>query len=297
MQHRHTSIKNKCISKLFVLLLGTLACSAWALQPRAGDVNEILSHKSDQLNVWSLKSNPSIYVFDFPSLIMQGKTFNRSTYFTEQAFFNSGYPKVNSNAEMQEYYESVKRTQANFAYGHDTLVSELVQFFNLAEKDKIEIYPEEIALRDFMIEQGLIRFWRGFYQAVMPNVVLLSIPQQQDKKADEPAVSEMARRAVLKHELAHGEYFTNEYYANYCRKYWNESLTDKQRKLFMDFLTIHNYNIGNADLIVNEMQAYLMFTSDANSFSSAKLGVTEPELETMRKMFRQGNPPSKLFSK
>lgn len=268
---------------------------SWAAEIIKGDIQQIVDHKSEKLTVWNLKKNPSIYVFDFPNLTLQGKTFNRITYFTEQAVFSSGYPKVNTNEEMQEYFESVKRTQANFAYGHDIQVNELVQFFNLIDKDKIDIYPEEIALRDFLIETGLMRSWRGFYQAIEPTTVILSIPQRQDKKADEPAVSDAARRAVFRHELSHGEYFTNDYYANYCRKFWNESLNDKQRKLFTDFLSAHNYNMNNADLMVNEMQAYLMHTMDSNSFSAAKLGVSDAELNDLRKMFRQGNPPSKLL--
>lgn len=281
----------------FALVLSILSSPATALETIVGDIYQIADNKSDKLTVWNLKSNPSVYVFDFPNLTMQGKTFNRVTYFTEQAVFSSGYPKVYSNAEMQDYFESVKRTQANFAFGHDTLVSELVQFFNYVDKDKVEIFPEEIALRDFLIENGLIRNWRGFYQALQPNVVLLSIAQQQDKKADEPQVTETARRTIFRHELSHSEYFTNEYYANYCRKFWNESLSDKERVLFTNFLATHNYNTNYLDLIVNEMQAYLMHTYDSHSFSASKLGVTEAELEAMRKMFRQGNPPTKLLGK
>lgn len=289
------------LKKLFIfsssLTLALVCGSCYALETVSGDVNEVFNNKSDQLTIWNLKSNPNVYVFDIPGLSTQGRTFNRVTHFTEQAIFSSGYPRVYSNTELAEYFDSVKRTQANFAFGHDTLVSELVQFFNLAEKDKVELYPEEIALRDFLLEKGLMRFWRGFYQAQQPGVVLLSIPQLQAKKADEPQVTELARRAVFNHELSHGEYFTNEYYANYCRKFWNESLSDKQRKLFTDFLSSHNYNTNYPDLVVNEMQAYLIYTADQNSFSAAKLGVTELELESMRKMFRQGNPPTKLLTK
>jgi hypothetical protein len=279
------------------LALALVCGSCYALDTVSGDVNEVFNNKSDQLTIWNLKSNPNVYVFDIPGLSTQGRTFNRVTHFTEQAIFSSGYPRVYSNTELAEYFDSIKRTQANFAFGHDTLVSELVQFFNLADKDKVELYPEEIVLRDFLLEKGLMRFWRGFYQAQQPGVVLLSIPQLQAKKADEPQVTELARRTVFNHELSHGEYFTNEYYANYCRKFWNESLSDKQRKLFTDFLSSHNYNTNYPDLVVNEMQAYLIYTADQNSFSAAKLGVTDLELESMRKMFRQGNPPTKLLTK
>ena len=290
-------IAKKFASCTFSVLLSVACTSGFALESVTADEASILTNQSDKLTVWNLKNNPSIYIFDFPGLLAQGKSFNRITHFTEQADFSSGYPKVYNNAEMAEYFDSVKRTQANFAYGHDIQISEFVQFFNLIDRDKIEIFPEEIVVRDFLVEKGLIKTWRGFYQALQPNAVILSIPQLQQKNADEPQVTDFARRAVFSHELSHGEYFSNEYYANYCRKFWNETLTDKQRKLFSDFLGKHNYNINYLDLVVNEMQAYLIFTSDQNSFNAAKLGVTELELETMRKMFRQGKPPTKLLSK
>ncbi len=285
-----------CSAALLYLLFST-GLFAQTIEVISGNVQQIQEHKSEKLVVWNLQNQSKVFVFDFPNLTMQGKTFNRVTYFTEQAVFSSGYPKVYNNAEMQEYFDSVRRNQANFAFGHDVQVQELVQFFNLIERDKIEIYTEEVQLRNFLLEQGLIKFWRGFYQAVQPEVVLLSIPQLQARRADEPAVTETIRRTIFQHELAHAEYFTNEYYANYCRTFWNESLTDEQRKAFTDFLSNHNYNIYYADLVVNEMQAYLMHTADAQSFSAAKIGVSEKDLETMRKMFRQGNPVTKLIGR
>jgi hypothetical protein len=190
--------------------------------------------------------------------------------------------------------ESLRRTQANFAFGHDLLVSELVQFFNLIDRDKIDIFPEEIALRDFLLQQGLIKSWRGFYQAIQPGVVILSIPQRQSKKVDEPPVSELARLAIFTHEIAHGEYYTNPYYAVYCRRFWNESLKDSERDAFINLFKKYNYDVSYGDLVINEMQAYLMFTPDPNSFNASKLGVSDQALESMRAMFRQGNPPTKL---
>jgi hypothetical protein len=244
--------------------------------------------------VWNYSDNPQIFIFDFPGLALQGRTFNRVTQFAEQVQANTGYPKVMNNDEIFRYMESLRRTQADFAFGHDLLVSELVQFYNLADRDKVELFPEELALRDFLIEQGLAKMWRGFYQAMQPGVVILSIPQMQTKKADEPQVSELARRAVFMHEIAHGEYYTNQYYATYCRKFWNETLNDAQREVFINLFKKYNYAVTMDELVVNEMQAYLMFTPDPNSFSAKKLGIADAELESMREMFRQGRPPTKL---
>ena len=192
---------------------------------------------------------------------------------------------------------AARRTTADFAFGHDVLVSELVQFFNYALRDKIELNPEEITLRDFLVEQGLVRLWRGFYQAMKPDVVLLAVPQTQARKANEPMVSDGARYAILLHELAHAEYYTNPHYAKFCQRYWYETLTEDQRELFKRFLANFNYSVNNEELLINEMQAYLMFTPDPKSFSARKLGVSEEVLQSMRGAFRRGSPPIRLLAR
>ena len=224
---------------------------------------------------------------------LQGRTFNRITQFTEQQG-NEPYPKVLNNQELNRYYEAARRTQADFAFGHDVLISELVQFFNFALRDKVELNPEEIALRDFLIEQGLVRFWRGFYQSMKPDVVVLAVPQVQDRKPGEPMITEGARYAILMHELAHGEYYSNGHYAKYCQRFWYETLTENQRDSFKKFLAAFNYAVTNEELLINEMQAYLMFTHDPKSFNARKLGVSDAELQGMRDAFRRGRPPTRM---
>lgn len=267
---------------------------AAALEVVSGDVDTILDTRTGALTVWRLANNPNIVLFDFPSLTEQGRTFNRVTQLTEQ--FNEPYKRVLGNAEFLKYLEAIRRSQANFAYGHDVLVGELVLFYNLAARDKIELFPEEVALRDFLVEQGVIKLWRGFYQADKgkANMVILSIPQVQERRENEPAISSFARRAIVLHEIAHGEFYTNKYYAEYCRKFWNTKLTESQRERFRHFLTKYNYTLNADELLVNEMQAYLIFTPDKASFSAAKLGVSETELETMRDLFVNGRPPTRL---
>lgn len=268
--------------------------SASATEVVTGDVETILNTRTGNLTVWRLESNPNVLLFDFPGLTSQGLTFNRVTHLTEQ--FNEPYKRVLGSAEFLKYLEAKRRSQANFAYGHDLLVSELVLFFNLADRDKIDLFPEEVALRNFLIEQGIIKVWRGIYQASKdrPNTVVLSIPQTQERQANEPAISAFARRAIVLHEVAHAEFYTNKYYAEYCRKFWNTRLTEQQRERFRRFLSKNNYTANGDELLINEMQAYLMFTPDKASFSAAKLGVTEAELDAMRDLFVNGRPPTRL---
>ncbi len=290
------AVKGKVRKLLGASLLIAALQPAWALDVVQGDFQNIVGTQSGALAVWQISDNPNIYVFDFPGLENQGRSFNRITQFTEQQS-TEPYPKVLGNRELASYIAAARRTTADFAFGHDVLVSELVQFFNYALRDKIELNPEEITLRDFLVEQGLVRLWRGFYQAMKPDVVLLAVPQTQARKANEPMVSDGARYAILLHELAHAEYYTNPHYAKFCQRYWYETLTEDQRELFKRFLANFNYSVNNEELLINEMQAYLMFTPDPKSFSARKLGVSEEVLQSMRGAFRRGSPPIRLLAR
>lgn len=281
-----------CLSALL------LSCHfAWgaepSIQPKPGDFKGIIESHSDKLVVWQYSDNPSIFIFDFPSLTQQGRSFNRITQLSEQQI-TEPYPRVLNNQELAKHIEAARRTLADFAFGHDVLLSELVQFFNLADRDKIELNPEEVAIRDFLDSQGLIRNWRGIYQALKSGIVILSIPQAQEKRETEPRVTDGARQAILLHELSHGEFYANSYYATYCRRFWNDSLSDSQREAFKKFLSSYNYSTTADELLINETQAYLMFTPDTASFSAKKLGVSNEELAAMRDAFRKGKPPTKL---
>jgi hypothetical protein len=258
-----------------------------------GDIQQIKQFRGIDLVVWRRADNPDVFVFDFPNLTTQGRSFNRVMQQKEQQGLEP-YPRVLNNLELAKHIAAVQRTSADFAFGHDILVSEFVQFFNLADRDKIELNPEEIIVRDFLMTQGLIKVWRGIYQSLKPNVVILSIPQIQDKRENEPQISVKSRSAILSHEMAHAEYFTNPAYANYCRSYWNDVLSDEQRATFNQFLTKYNYRALSDELVINEMQAYLMFTADESSFSAKKLGVKDEDLESMRAAFRKGRPPTQL---
>lgn len=275
---------------IFALLL---AAPSFALDVIDGDFKTILHARSEVLSVWRYSGNPNILVFDFPSLTQQGLSFNRVMQLTEQQT-SEPYPRPLSTEELAKYIEASRRTQADFAFGHDILVTEFVQFFNLADRDKLVLNPEELLIRDFLVEKGMMRSWRGFYQALKPDVVILSIPQPQERKPNEPRITVSARYAILMHEMAHGEYYTNPYYRAYCQRFWNESLSDSQRDAFKKFLSNYGYSSYGEELLINEMQAYLMFTPDPASFSARKLGVSDAELDSMRDAFRKGKPASKL---
>lgn len=281
---RHKKLKSLILLSLLALTSHTYA-SEWFRTP----YTHVFGAKNTDLVIWSIEENPEIFIFDFPGLAYQGKSFNRITQFTEQQFTEE-YPRVLNNHELDQYMQAARRTQADFAFGHDILVSEFVKFFNFAIRDKIQLNIEELFIRDFLEKNNLIRFWRGFYQAMKPDVVVLSIPQSQVRNHAEPIVSDGARLTILTHEMAHAEYYTNPYYRKFCQNFWQNTLDDRQRELFSKFLMTYNYSVTNEELLINEMQAYLMFTPDEKSFSAKKLGVSDEELAGLRAAFKRSAP-------
>lgn len=272
-----------------------LAILAHAEAPSAaGNYQQILDARSETLRIFDYSGREPIFIFDFPSLAEQGRTFNRVVALIERIGLSRA--RVLNDAELADFIRATGKTEYTFAYGNDFLVSDLVAFFNLAEHNKIALNEGEQRLRSLLFERGLIREHFGFLQAVRPNAVILSIPQQR-QSGGEPPVDAAARRTILTHELAHAEYYTNSDYRAWCRKFWRETLTERQRESLRAFLARSGYDPGNEELMINEAQAYLSFTPDPRAFSAKQAGLSERELDSLRQAFQSGAPAWPLTRK
>lgn len=277
---------------------GFLAFAALAraetLPVSAGDYRQILDAQSPALQIFDYSGQQPVFILDFPTLAEQGRTFNRIVALVERIGLSRA--RVLDDAELAEFIRATGKTEYTFAYGNDFLVSELAVFFNLAEHNSVALNEDERRLRSLLFERGLIRERYGFLQAVRPNAVILSIPQQR-QGGDEPPVDAGARRTILTHELAHAEYYTNPDYRAWCRKFWQETLTERQREKLRAFLARSGYDPSNEALMINEAQAYLSFTPDPRAFSAKLSGLTDKELEGLRQSFRAGAPAWPLARK
>lgn len=282
-----------------LLLAGWLACAAaWAddyVLPAvtAADFSAILANRgASAVTVFEYEGRQAITIIDFPTLVEQGRMFNRVVALIER--IGAPRERVLSNDELAAYIRSIGKTQATLAYGNDFLIAELVVFYNLAELGAIELNAEELALRRFLLDRRLMVLRNGFYQAVMPTAVILSIPQESGGSPGSPPVTALARRTILSHEIAHGEYYTNPLYANYCRQFWRKVMTEDQRNAFRKFLSSSNYDPNNQEMMINEGQAYLMYTPDTRAFNARMVGLADKELAALRQKFREGFPTAPL---
>ena len=99
---------------------------------------------------------------------------------------------------------------------------------------------------------------------------LISLPAV----GSDPRITAAARTAILRHELSHGEFFSNPEYAAYVRNFWLKELTGEERGSVRGFLAREDYDAREEELMFNEMQAYLMFTRDPVFFTPDMVGMS-----------------------
>jgi len=283
----------RCRALLFASWL--FACAAWAAQdplvlaePVAADFQTLLANQGETPVVYAYLGRRTITVIDFPTLIEQGRMFNRMVALIER--IGAPRERVLSNEELSQFIRAVGKTAATLAYGNDFLVSELVVFFNLAELGNIELNAEELGLRQLLLAQRLMESRNGFYQALLPSAVILSLPQEKPASPASPPVTALARQTILAHEISHAEYYTNRSYTDFCRQFWRSTMRENERAAFKKFLAKGGYNPENEEMMINETQAYLMHTPDTRAFSPVLVGLAEPVVQVLRQKFRSGFP-------
>ena len=256
------------------------AASRPALPVEIATEQQIRDHAPAGLSVFRFTDNPRILVLDFASLHEQGRMLNRVAALVEKA----GLPRdrVLTDGQLGEAIRSQGDTVETFYYGHDYGAESLVRFFALADRDRIELNPEEEQLRALLHQEG--------WFAPGANAALISLTAA----GADAKVTLGARIAILRHELSHGEFFSNPVYDEYVHDFWLTALTGTERAAFRSFLAKDEYDTGNEELMYNEMQAYLMFTRDPLFFTAELAGLTPGRLGELQSRFLAGMPPGWL---
>ena len=243
--------------------------------PHRGE-DEILAQQALLPTAAWFAPNPLIWVVDYPDLRSQGSAFNRMAAYIEKA----GLPRdrVLSDRELSAAILSDGATPETFYYGHDYRISDVVRFFAMADRQKIELSPQEELLRSLLFGA------RGFVNS--PTGAIISIPRE----GSDSFVDASGRASLLRHELSHGEYFTTPAYAEFCRHFWTNEMTESDRNGFRHFLVRQGYDATDEDLLINEMQAHLMHTTDARYFNARESGLSSIRIKTLRLQFAAGMP-------
>jgi hypothetical protein len=231
----------------------------------------IAAEQPDTLTVLRFAANPRILVLDFPTLRQQGLMFDRIAAFAEKA--GEPHDRVLTDPELAAALRASGDTPETYYYGHDYASATIARFFALADQEHIALNPDEEHLRDLARDQGL--FAKNAGQAI------ITLPRQ----SAHPPVDATLRGTILHHELSHGEFFTVPSYADYVRQFWRNDMDDPTRAAFTHFLVAAGYDPALQDLIINETQAYLMFTPDPRVFSPALVGLPAASLTQLQARF------------
>ena len=71
-------------------------------------------------------------------------------------------------------------------------------------------------------------------------------------------------------------------------------MTEDQRSAFRKFLSSSSCNPDNEEMMVNETQAYLLYTPDQRAFNSRLIGLRDKDIDTLRSRFFAGFPDAPL---
>lgn len=240
------------------------------------DREEILAARPTQLLVFRFRPAQDIVVLDFPTLHQQGEMLNRVAALIEKA----GVPRdrVLNDAELAAAIRASGDTPDTYYYGHDYRAADLVRFFRLMARDHIAPNPEERRLR------ALLGQFHWFQPGAVGAIITLPGPGVA------PGLDPAGRATILEHELSHGAYFTVPAYDVYAQHFFYDVLDHSERELFRRFLSSQGYDTAIADLVVNETQAYLMFTADPRFFSASLLGMAPRRLQALRALYWPGIP-------
>ena len=234
----------------------------------------ILGHVAERLAVYRFAANPSIIVLDFPSLRMQGEMLNRVASLIEKA----GLPRneVLTDAALDSAIRAHGDTVETYYYGHDYRADELAFFFAAADRQNVALDAQEERLAALLHQLG----W------LAPGAVgaLISVPRTG------ATITETMRAAMLHHELAHGEFFSDPPYASYVQHFWLTALTEAERASVRHFLGSMDYDTDDEELMYNEMQAYMMFTYDPRFFLPSNVDMTPARRVRLQTEFLKGMP-------
>ena len=267
-----------------LLLVGAAGAFVWLRGPPAqpslppiaeATEAELQVESPTTLELRRFAPNPAIVVLDFPTLAEQGRMLNRVAAWAEKA----GVPhdRVLTDAELAAAIKASGTTPETYYYGHDYRSADIARFFQLADAEAIKLDPDEEALRRIMARANSEPFGVG---------ALITLPRADAANQ----VDAVSRAVILHHELSHGEYFSNATYNRYVHTIWDTVLTEAERALFRSYLSEDGYDPALEDLMINEMQAYMMYTPDARFFDVAKLGIAPGRLAEIRQSFATNMP-------
>lgn len=218
-----------------------------------------------------LAGEARVFVLVFPDLVAQAATMNRVAALVEKAGF--ARDRLATAEELARAIAARGDTPATWYLAHDYSAADLRRFFQLAASGAQPLSTDEAWL------QAQLPPLRA--SAGADDFALLTLT------ANTGGGDEVMRAAVLRHEVAHGRFFTRPAFAARVMTLWREGLTTEERGAFTAYLAGEGYDTGNEALMANEAMAYLAFTPDPRLFKPEAIGFTTERAAALRLLYER----------
>jgi len=248
--------------------------------PPLMSAEEIVTRPGEGLALARLAPLPKVLVIDFPSLAAQGAALNRVAALIEKAGFSRA--RVVSQTRLAERVSRRGGSLDTCYFGHNYDTRGLARFFRLAVGSEEGLSEAEAALEAILLATGALATGPEGHVAGAAIAYVISIARMEGGAAHD------LRRAILRHEAGHAVYARRPAYRAHVAAFWNEEMTPAQREAFRVFLMGAGYDVTDAALVRDEMQAYLHYTPSPAMLDDAALGLPEGSLADLRTRFAAG---------
>jgi hypothetical protein len=130
---------------------------------------------------------------------------------------------------------------------HDYSAASLAAFYSLAVKQNFPLNPEELVMRDVLVNQGVIIEDGDHYLAGKGALVGTSLETFYEQ-----------RLIFMTHENIHGLYFIDPEFRRTCEAFY-ESLSLAEQQFWINFLSYRGYNVKeDRNLLITETTTFLL---------------------------------------
>ena len=203
-----------------------------------------------QIHRWT--QDARLYFLKFPTPVSQKMALGRASVFLED---------VDLHGQIVHSIPSGQSGGAANYSGHNMRVNSFCLFLNRCKEENKELFEEEKGLRDRLMECKIVQTnKRGEYESSLAKdndrwhrseeqSAILAVCSSSDKEEVKDA---------LIHEAMHGVFYVSRTFQKFCYWFWEERMTEEERKTWVDFLVGLRYNAEmDEELAVNEFQAYM----------------------------------------
>lgn len=275
-----------------LLLLGAGGAAAQATATPAAPlpqhtVAEVLDPASAGPRALLLTTPPGVVLLQFADLREQARAMGRIVLFIEKV----GAPRhrVLNVPEVLQWLRARGTRLELVTLGNNLGAEELARFFNTARLQGEPLTEQERELLRELTDWGLLREQGAGWVPGTAAHTLLTAPLVSQVSACAPCeITPQGRRAILEHELGHGEFAASTALQHHARWFWFNVLSPVARSQWQRFLTQRGYDTNQLHIVLGEMHAYLDHTHDTRLFRAEDLDLTPAALDALRARYREG---------